>query len=256
MADGARWEAVADRLRGQIERGELPPGAQITPEAQLVEELGVSRSTVRRALQELVDEGLVTSGKGKLGRRVRAKPELLTWNLTEFENGDRTDTREADAWNNGISEQGKQARQAVTVLKDHPTPEVAEWLEIAVTEVVTVRQRVRYADDQPYQLSTSYFPNAVAQGNQLELPGDQSAPGGLLAAAGHSQRFLRDRIRGRQAAHQEVELLDLTPGTPVLEHVRIGYGQDHRPVRVMITIAPCDRWELTYDIPLQGGGDE
>lgn len=252
MADGARWESVASRLRAQIERGELQPGDQIPPEAQLTEELNVSRATIRRALQALVEEGLVTSGKGKLGRRVRARPELLTWNLTEFENAERTDTREADAWNNGISHQGKQAHQEVTVLKDHPTSEIAEWLDISTEDVVTVRQRVRYADDQPYQLSTSYFPAAIAQGSKLELPGDQSAPGGLLAAAGHPQSFMRDRIRGRQPSHQEIQLLDLVSGTPVLEHVRVGYGHDHKPVRVMVTIAPCDRWELMYDIPLTG----
>lgn len=250
MADGARWEAVASKLRGQIERGDLQAGDQLPPEAKLVEELDVSRATVRRALQALVDEGLVTAGKGKLGRRVRHAPELLTWNLTEFENADRTDTREADAWNQGIVDQGKEARQDVTVLKEQPPGEVAKQLRLSEGDTVTVRRRVRYADDRPYQLSVSYFPAEVSQGTPLDLPGDQSAPGGLLAAAGYPQAFARDRIRGRQPSHHESETLDLAPGTPVLEHMRVGYGLDHRPLRVMITTAPCDRWELQYDISL------
>jgi len=249
MADGARWAAVANKLRTQIERGDLQPGDQLPPEAQLVDDLEVSRATVRRALQALVDEGLVTSGKGKLGRRVRHAPELLTWNLTKFEN-DRADTREADAWNQGIVDQGKEARQDVTVLREQPPAEVAKHLELSDGDAVTVRRRVRYADERPYQLSVSYFPMEISQGTALELPGDQSAPGGLLAAAGHPQAFARDRIRGRQPTHHETETLDLTPGTPVLEHVRVGYGRDQRPLRVMITTAPCDRWELQYDISL------
>lgn len=252
MADGARWEVVASRLRGQIERGDLQPGDQLPPEATLVEEAGVSRATIRRALQALVDEGLVTAGKGKLGRRVRHAPELLTWNLTEFENSDRADTREADAWNQGIVEQGLTPRQEVTVLKEQPPAEVSAHLELADGDTVTVRRRVRYADDRPYQLSTSYFPADISSGTPLELPGDQSAPGGLLAAAGHPQAFARDHIRGRQPSHQESETLDISSGTPVIEHTRIGYNSHQRPLRVMITTAPCDRWELQYDIALGG----
>src|SRR5699024_10097274 len=76
MAESARWTTVADRIRRQIERGELQPGAQITPEAELAEELELSRATVRRALQALTEEGLITGGKGKLGRRVRERPTL------------------------------------------------------------------------------------------------------------------------------------------------------------------------------------
>lgn len=254
---GARWEAVAQHLRAQIESGELAPGAQITPEAQLGEELDVSRATIRRALQALADEGLVTEGKGKLGRRVRTPVELLTWNLTEFENTGRTDTREADAWNHGILEQGKRARQDVTVMREVATGEVAQWLNLPESAPITVRRRVRYADGSAYQISTSYFPDEIARGTVLETPGDQSAPGGLLESIGHPQHFVQDRIRGRLSSYTEQETLDLVPGTPVLEHVRVGYGADHHPIRVMVTIAPCDRWQLQYDISLApASGDD
>lgn len=245
-----QWEALAERLRGQIARGALTPGDQITPEAQLADEEGVSRSTVRRALQALADEGLVTSGKGKLGRRVRQPPTLLTWSLTEYESSDRRDTHQADDWNTAVTAQGLDAAQDVTVLREYPSARVADQLGVATTEPVIVRRRIRYADGRPYQISTSYIPAHIGAGTQFELPGDQSAPGGLLASVGHPQRSLTDRIRGRMPTHDEAALLDLGAGTPVIEHMRTGYEENQQPVRVMVTIIPTDRWELRYDIAL------
>lgn len=248
MAESARWTTVADRIRRQIERGELPPGAQITPEAELAEEMELSRATVRRALQALTDEGLITGGKGKLGRRVRERPTLLSWNLTEYENSDRADTHSADSWNHGIKAQDMSPFQEVTVLKEYARGEIAGWLALNENDLVTVRRRVRYADSQPYQLSTSYIPNYIASGTAFELPGDQSAPGGLLASIGYPQHSLSDHIRGRMPSRDETDGLDIASGTPVIEHIRIGYAADHTPVRVMVTIAPTDRWELRYDL--------
>lgn len=252
-----RWSAVADRLRRQIERGELAPGDQITPEAQLATELGVSRATVRRALQALVEEGLVTSGKGKLGRRVRARPRLLTWDLTDYENANRADTHNADAWSLAIAAQEMTPRQDVTVMRDYARGEIARWLGLrSGQDEVIVRRRVRYADDRPYQLATSVFPYAIAAGTPLERPGDQAAPGGLLAAIGHPQAALNDRIRSRMPSRQEIDMLDMASGTPVIEHIRIGYGHDGTPVRAMTTIAPADRWELHYTLTLSGGQEQ
>jgi len=51
-------------------------------------------------------------------------------------------------------------------------------------------------------------------------------------------------------SRDETDGLDIASGTPVIEHIRIGYAADHMPVRVMVTIAPTDRWELRYDLSL------
>lgn len=252
-----RWSAIADRLRRQIEREELAPGAQITPEAQLATELGVSRATVRRALQVLVEEGLVTSGKGKLGRRVRAKPKHLTWDLTDYESTGRADTHSADAWSLAITAQDMTPHQDVIVMRDYARGEIAKWLGLrSEQDEVVIRRRVRYADDRPYQLATSTFPYTIAAGTSLERPGDQAAPGGLLASIGHPQVTLSDRIRSRMPSRQELDALDMTSGTPVIEHIRIGYDHDGTPVRAMITIVPADRWELHYTLTLSGDQEQ
>jgi GntR family transcriptional regulator len=57
---------IADDIAGQIERGDLVPGARLPGEAALAEEYGAARMTVRRAIRELRERGLVivVTGKG------------------------------------------------------------------------------------------------------------------------------------------------------------------------------------------------
>lgn len=58
------WQQVADDLRAEIERGELTD--RLPGELELAEQYGVSRDTIRRAIQELASEGLlvVLHGRG------------------------------------------------------------------------------------------------------------------------------------------------------------------------------------------------
>jgi DNA-binding GntR family transcriptional regulator len=60
------WLQVADDLRADIDSGELAPGARLASEAEMAEQYGVSRDTIRRATSELASEGLlvVLHGRG------------------------------------------------------------------------------------------------------------------------------------------------------------------------------------------------
>jgi GntR family transcriptional regulator len=65
------YEQLADWVEGEITAGRLVPGAKFADSRDLAEEWGVAYQTVRRAMQELRDRGLVTSrvGKGTFVRR-------------------------------------------------------------------------------------------------------------------------------------------------------------------------------------------
>jgi len=69
-------ELVARGLRARIVRGELPEGAALPPEGQLMEQYGVARTTVREAFRVLESEGLLIVRRGAGGgARVRAPSE-------------------------------------------------------------------------------------------------------------------------------------------------------------------------------------
>ena len=56
---------VADMLRAQIASGELPPGRPLPSQRTLIQEYGLARGTVARAMAILVEEGLVVIVPGK-----------------------------------------------------------------------------------------------------------------------------------------------------------------------------------------------
>src|ERR1700758_5705085 len=59
------YERVESVLSGDIADGHLPPETQLPPEEGLVERFKVSRTTVRKAIQNLVERGLVEVRRGK-----------------------------------------------------------------------------------------------------------------------------------------------------------------------------------------------
>ncbi|WP_431920163.1 GntR family transcriptional regulator [Nonomuraea jabiensis] len=242
----ALYERVADTLRTSIERGELAPGDTVPPEQELADRHGVSRQTVRQALQQLTNEGLLSSGRGR-GRTVRSQARLR-WHLSHFEHRE-SHRADADAWAAEVQDQGRVPLQEVSVALEIPPKAVAERLKLdADKDIVVVRRRVRYVDDVPFQVADSYFPEDLARGTALMQPKNVSAPGGLLASIGHPQQRLVDEIQVRMPTKDESARLGLPAGTPVAEHMRTGYDAEGRPVRVMVTVAPGDRHTLVYEL--------
>ncbi|MFD7186290.1 GntR family transcriptional regulator [Streptomyces sp. NPDC059904] len=241
----ASARSIADDLRRQIRDGELPPGSVLPTGRELTERYGASTKTVSAGIDLLKAEGLVVGEQGGR-RRVRAD-RPITWNLTKFERGQRKDSAAGDDWSTAISEAGRVPAQHVTVETEAADHDVAVWLRIPDGTQIVKRTRLRTVDERPFQLATSYFPFSIADGTPLMQEGDVSMPGGILKAIGHPQLHVRDEITIRMPSPEESDRLDLPPGTPVAQHVRIGYGAE-APVRVMVTIAPGDRHVLVYEL--------
>ncbi|HEX2418020.1 MAG TPA: GntR family transcriptional regulator [Micromonosporaceae bacterium] len=237
------YEQVADTLRRAITRGDLAPGDTIPSEAELRERHGVSRDTIRKALHQLTQEGLLTTGQGRT-RHVRSYAPLR-WALSTFEASDLDD--QLDAWATDVKRQGRRPSETVEVAIVVPPEAVAERLRIdSSNELTVVRRRVRYVDDSPYQIADSYFPEPLVRGTPLMRPRSVSAPGGILASIGHPQSTYLDEIAVRMPTKNEVDRLELPSGTPVAEVTRTGYAEDETPLRVMVTVAPGDRNVLVY----------
>jgi GntR family transcriptional regulator len=59
------WSQLAAILRGQIERGDIPPGKLLPSTRMLMQTYGVADGTVKRAINKLREEGLVKSVPGR-----------------------------------------------------------------------------------------------------------------------------------------------------------------------------------------------
>ncbi|WP_189062039.1 GntR family transcriptional regulator [Longimycelium tulufanense] len=244
-----RYEQVALELREQISAGELAPGDRLPSENQLSDKMGVSRDVARKALQLLVNEGLIESWGRQQGYRVR-DIQPLTYYATKSELASRRSKATNDIWMTDVMETGRRPAIALSVYMAQPSPEVAELLKIADDETVAVRRRLRMVDDQPYAISVAHFPTwALKKVPELAHPVDlQPGPAALLTKVGHEPDRIVDRIRLRMPTPEERDTLRLPPGVPVAEHIRTPYDRNGNAIRVTVTVLPGDRWTLEYEV--------
>ncbi|MFK0015015.1 GntR family transcriptional regulator [Streptomyces sp. NPDC091027] len=245
-----RYHRIADDIRGQIERADLAPGAQLPTEHELMAQYDASRNTVRLALRRLTDEGLIVSGQGR-GSYVRKAhvPAVWDWSVLESRARHESDTNGGDQWASIVAQSGREPRQTVQVSIRRPPEDVAERLGLDPESAMTVvRERVRLVDNEPYALADSYFPEDLVRGTLLMKAEDVSAPGGVLAQSGLIQKHYEDEITSRMPTRAESERLDLPPGTPVMVHTRTGYDAEGKALRVMVTTLPGDRHVIRYSV--------
>ena len=252
ISDQPLWEDVATGLRDLIEGGKYQPGDTLPSEADLAVEYGVSRDTVRRALGRLTSQGLLTPGKGRLGRKVRTS-HPLTFYAMKSESVERMEMRKVrgmDAWRADVKEQGREPDQDISVAIEEPSAYIAERLEMPPGMLVAVRRRIRTLDGEPHNIADTYYPRDISEGTLIENPADiEQGVIAYMAELGYVQERYRDELSSRMPTPSEAEHLQILPGVPVLVHRRTGYTSE-RPVKVTITIWPGDRSNLVYeDVP-------
>ncbi|MCL4458490.1 MAG: GntR family transcriptional regulator [Chloroflexi bacterium] len=136
---------VREIIRQQIEKGDLLPGARLETEQELTTRFGVSRTTVRQAINDLVKDGLLyrKRGKGTFIRQPRIEQELS--GLTGFVED--------------MVALGFQPTARVIGIETVPaTKGVAEQLHLSLGDEVVRIERVRLANGQPVSLDVTYIP--------------------------------------------------------------------------------------------------
>jgi GntR family transcriptional regulator len=245
MARSTLYQLVAFDLRRTIYSGALGPGDQLPTEAELMITHQVSRNTIRLALGELVNEGLVTRTPRR-GTVVRERRPLLIHPQRELQ-PQPEETREAFAW--AVSQEGRAPSQNIEVSIVHPIEEIASRLELPDEELAVVRRRLRFVDGQPYNTNDSYFPLALVAGSEIARPGDiMRGANRVLEELGHPQVRMVDDIWARMPNSSEAEMLQLELGTPVVVYVRVGYDESDTPVRVAVSVLPSDKHLIRYEL--------
>jgi GntR family transcriptional regulator len=249
-ANGALWEKIAGDIRGSITSGQIPPGERLPSEEKIRAAYRVSRETVRRALDHLTGEGLVTSGKGR-GRRVR-EHHTYTFHASQSESGERCDQRRTvgvDAWVADARDQGCAPGQAITVAIVEAPREIAGRLGLSPGTSLVVRRRVRSLNGKPHNLADTFYPLDIAEGTPIMLPGDV-AEGviNLMRDLGHVQVRYTDELECRMPDPEQARLTQIPAGVPVLVQTRTGHTAE-RAVRVAVTVWPGDRTRLVYELP-------
>ncbi|RBQ14434.1 GntR family transcriptional regulator [Spongiactinospora rosea] len=246
MARSTLYQQVASELRRAIYSGDLGPGDQLPTEADLMTSYGVSRNTVRLALGELVNEGLI-SRTPRRGSIVRDRRPLLMYPQRELTPQPASVPREAFGF--AVSQEGREPSQVIEVSIVEPPEDIAIRLELPDGGLAVVRRRLRFVDGQPYNTNDSFFPHALVRDSEIVRPGDiLRGANRVLEELGHPQVRVVDDISARMPTPAESSRLELEPGTPVVEYVRVGYDSDDVPVRVAVSVLPADKHLIRYEL--------
>ncbi|MFI6466910.1 GntR family transcriptional regulator [Streptomyces sp. NPDC050538] len=157
---------------------------------------------------------------------------------------------EGDAWQDEAAAKGGVGSQRIVRAGEVPAPsEVAALLLIGDGADVVVRQRVIYLDDQPTELTDTYYPVDVAGGTRLE--GTAKIRGGavtLLAELGYTAHRVREEVSARMPTEAEQQVLVLTDAEPVLCMTRVTLNADGRPFQVDTSVFPASGQRLRYEL--------
>lgn len=220
-------------LRTSLGSGEWRAGQALPPERELADTLGVSRITLRKALERLEDEGLLVRRQGS-GTFVSQRVEQGLSTLTGFSQ---------DMQARGLEPSSRWLQRGVF----RATPEEALAFGVSPNSLVSRLERVRLTGGEPMAHELAVLPVAY-------LP-DPSAIGDSLYhfLDGHNLRPVRalQRLRAVAAIPRVAELLHLRPGDPVLYIERLTYLTDGSVLEFTRSHYRGDRYDFVAE--LKGG---
>lgn len=205
---------VSSRLEQAIRSGRIPSGARLENEISIGEHLGLSRPTVRRAIQELVNKGLLVRRRG-IGTQVvqgqMSRPVELTSLYEDLQN-----------------DRHEPSTQVLDYEVIPASEEVAEKLNIAEGTRVLHLRRLRGTDGMPVAVLENYLPQKSANITEEELKTHGLYQ--LLRARGLTIRIANQSISARRATDEEAELLGESRGAPLLTMERIAFDDSGKVV--------------------------
>jgi DNA-binding GntR family transcriptional regulator len=225
---------VAQHLEHLIESGELATGTRLENEIGLADQLGLSRPTMRRAIQYLVDRGLLVRKRGVGTQVVHAKVRRQVELTSLYDDLDKA---------------SRQPRTRVLSFARQPATD-ALALELGLPDGTDlyVFERLRYADSEPLALMRNHVPAGL-----LDLTAEDLERHGLynlLRANGINLRVAKQSIGARAARAAEARALGETRGAPLLTMERAAYDDQGRAVEHGNHLYRASRY--TFDLTLIG----
>ncbi|MEV7511549.1 UTRA domain-containing protein [Streptomyces sp. NPDC091201] len=158
----------------------------------------------------------------------------------------------ADAWTAEAAEAGRRGGQRILHAGEIVAPaRVALLLGLTAGSTVVTRRRLIELDDEPVELTDTYYPRDIAAGTPLA--GTAKIRGGavtLLAALGHIGVRVVEDVTARIPDEDERERLRLGAGEPVLRLTRTTYDATDRPIQADVMLMPAGRQQVRYEIRL------
>jgi GntR family transcriptional regulator len=222
-----RYQEIAEALRGRVRAA--APGSLLPSEAELSAEFEASRVTVRRALELLRDEGVLSARQG-FGWFVATEPVRQRLERLGTIEGDLTESGRATA------------RRVIEFAFGAAPPHVSAVLGVA--EVLRVK-RLNLADGEPFAVVTVWCPAAL--GRHMSRDDVERRPFYELLEV--DLRGATQTIGAAAADQADAELLAVPAGAPLLTCERITTDTTGKPVLLSEHRFPAHRTEFVVELP-------
>ncbi len=236
---GPLYLQLQRRIAEAIASGRLVPGDSLPAERDMAVMTGLSRVTVRNAIQALVASGQLVQRRGS-GTFVAQKVERLEQALSLL-----------TSFTEDMARRGKSVdSQWISRRIDAPAPEEVMALGLGGDERVARLERVRRSDGVPLAIERASIPASV-------LPAPEAVEGSLyLALERLGSRPVRavQRISAANLGPRDAELLGVTPGVAGLKIERIGYLASGRVVEFTRSLYRGDAYDFAVELKLSPEG--
>jgi GntR family transcriptional regulator len=217
-----RW--LAEAIRG----GRFGPGDRLPPERELAARAGVSRMTLRQALDSLERRGLLERRVGRDGGTFVVEPKLELAGLS--------------ALSDQLRALGLEAGARVLSAEERPATQAESELGTRVYEVV----RVRLANGEPVALERTVL-SADAYPGLLDEPLDRSLYELIRARYDDVPVRSVERLEPALASEADAHALGIAPGAPVMSVVRTAYARSGRAVEISRDVFRGDRTRVVWE---------
>ncbi|WP_081844611.1 GntR family transcriptional regulator [Cellulomonas sp. URHE0023] len=234
------YERLADEIRAELERDATAGGARLPSERRLVERFGVSRVTVRKALNELKSQGVLVSLPA---RGWAVAPGAL-------EGAGRLGRDHVQGFADLAAARGLRMRSRVLETTTRPaTVKEAEALRAAPGTALFEMRRVRYLNDLAVAVEHNRLPLDLAP-TLVEADFAEASLYGLLRAADPPQvpRYADYSVEARNPTDEERKLLEIDGAVPILFATQLTFNQHNVPIELTDQAYRGDRYTFHASI--------
>lgn len=231
-----KYKEIAIALKNKIVEGDFKEGALLPDQETLAKTYNTSRVTVRKAIQLLIDEGLLYTRRGS-GTYVKSNIKKNNKNVTQINS----------VFGTSVQEGAEVTSKIIRFDVRFPTPYEAEELKIKLTDPVYDIKRVRYVDTDVRSIETSIMPlryikdldENILMGSIYNYIRDEL--GYVISAA---QRV----IIASKANDLDSEEFGIEVGEPILETNQVVFFDDGTPFDLSKTRYPYTSGKIVADI--------
>ena len=234
MATAARKQPLYDQLVDLLSdkiQNEMHPGDALPSERDLAETYGLSRTTVRLAMSELEELGLVTRKHGK-GTFVSSVSR------------DTTDLMGTYSFTDQMRSLGRVPHTEVIDFEVREASKfVAQNMDLRLGEAVFRMRRLRTADGVPMMLERTYMPVKVFDGLSQRMVESKSLYEIVEQDFRMKIKTAEEAFGARAARPDEARLLKIDEDAPVLHLVRTTYNSKNVVIEYTRSVARADMFE-------------